>query len=101
MLTHLEQEKFKSRRSSGPTRLTPITLLLGTNSSGKSSLIQYLLLIRQTVKGDDPNLDLNLRNPDEDDYAMLGQFKDVLCRHGAAGENFAAMSSTPKAGVTF
>ena len=60
MLTHLKLENFKIWRSTGPVRLAPITLLLGTNSSGKSSLIQSLLLIRQTVKGDDPNLDLNL-----------------------------------------
>lgn len=54
MLTHLKLENFKIWRSTGPIRLAPITLLLGTNSSGKSSLIQSLLLIRQTVKGDDP-----------------------------------------------
>ncbi|MER0434242.1 DUF3696 domain-containing protein, partial [Aeromonas caviae] len=75
MLMHLKLENFKIWRSTGPTRLAPITLLLGTNSSGKSSLIQSLLLIRQTVKGDDPNLDLNLGNPDADDSVTLGQFK--------------------------
>jgi len=63
MLTHLKLENFKIWRTTGPVRLAPSTLLLGTNSSGKSSLIQSLLLIRQTVKGDDPNLDLNLGNP--------------------------------------
>lgn len=86
MLTHLKLENFKIWRSTGPMRLAPLTLLLGTNSSGKSSLIQSLLLIRQTVKGDDPNLDLNLGNPDMGDSVTLGQFKDVLCRHGAATE---------------
>jgi len=87
MLTHLKLENFKIWRSTGPVRLAPITLLLGTNSSGKSSLIQSLLLIRQTVNGDDPNLDLNLGNPDAEDSVTLGQFKDVLCRHGAATES--------------
>lgn len=87
MLTHLKLENFKIWRSTKPIRLAPITLLLGTNSSGKSSLIQSLLLIRQTVKCDDPNLDLNLGNPDADDSVTLGQFKDVLCRHGAASES--------------
>lgn len=42
MLTHLKLENFKIWRSTGPVRLAPITLLLGTNSSGKSSLIQSL-----------------------------------------------------------
>ena len=84
MLTHLKLDNFKIWRTTGPMRLAPLTLLLGTNSSGKSSLIQSLLLIRQTVKGDDPNLDLNLGNPDVGDSVSLGQFKDLLCRHGAA-----------------
>jgi len=82
MLTHLKLDNFKIWKSTGPMRLAPVTLLLGTNSSGKSSLIQSLLLIRQTVKGDDPNLDLNLGNPDAGDSVTLGQFRDVLCRHG-------------------
>lgn len=90
MLTHLKLENFKIWRSTGPIRLAPITLLLGTNSSGKSSLIQSLLLIRQTVKGDDPSLDLNLGNPDSNDSVTLGQFKDLLCRHGAASETTTA-----------
>ena len=84
MLTHLKLNNFKIWRSTGAMRLAPITLLLGTNSSGKSSLIQSLLLIRQTVKSDDPNIDLDLGNPDEGDSVTLGQFRDVLCRHGVA-----------------
>lgn len=84
MLTHLQLNNFKIWRTTGPMRLAPLTLLLGTNSSGKSSLIQSLLLIRQTAKGDDPNLDLNLGNPDAGDSATLGQFQDLLCRHGVA-----------------
>ncbi|BDI05665.1 AAA family ATPase [Sphaerotilus microaerophilus] len=86
MLTHLKLENFKIWRSTGPMRLAPLTLLLGTNSSGKSSLIQSLLLMRQTVKGDDAGLDLNLGNPDADDTVTMGQFSDLLCRHGQATE---------------
>ncbi|MBQ0930253.1 DUF3696 domain-containing protein [Ideonella alba] len=87
MLTHLKLENFKIWRTTGPVRLAPLTLLLGTNSSGKSSLIQSLLLIRQTVKGDDTGLDLNLGNPDADDTVTMGQFHDLLCRHGTATES--------------
>jgi len=97
MLKHLKLENFKIWRSTGPIRLASITLLLGTNSSGKSSLIQSLLLIRQTVKGDDPNLDLNLGNPDADDSVTMGQFKDLLCRHGAASES----TSAKQVGIEF
>ncbi len=86
MLTHLKLDNFKIWKSTGPMRLAPVTLLLGTNSSGKSSLIQSLLLIRQTVKGDDPNQDLNLGNPDAGDSVTLGRFRDVLCRHGGGSK---------------
>jgi predicted ATPase len=82
MLTHLKLDNFKIWKSTGPMRLAPLTFFLGTNSSGKSSLIQSLLLIRQTVKGDDSNLDLNFGNPDARDSVTLGQFRDVLCHHG-------------------
>jgi hypothetical protein len=81
MLTHLKLDNFKIWRSTGPMHLAAVTLLLGINSSGKSSLIQSLLLIRQTVKGDDPNQDLNLGNPDAGDSVTLGRFRDLLCRH--------------------
>jgi len=86
MLTHLKLDNFKIWRSTGPVRLAPLTLLLGTNSSGKSSLIQSLLLMRQTVKGNDAGLDLNLGNPDASDTVTMGQFRDLLCRHGQATE---------------
>jgi predicted ATPase len=86
MLTHLKLDNFKIWKTTGPTRLAPVTLLLGTNSSGKSSLIQSLLLIRQTVNSTDANLDLYLGDPDKNDSVTLGQFKDVLCRQGVANE---------------
>lgn len=90
MLIHLKLENFKIWRSTGPVRLAPLTLLLGTNSSGKSSLIQSLLLMRQTVKGSDAGLDLNLGNPDAGDTVTMGQFRDLLCRHAMATESTSA-----------
>jgi hypothetical protein len=84
MLIHLSLENFKIWKATGPMRLAPVTLFLGTNSSGKSSLIQALLLIRQTVKGGDDNQDLNLGNPDAGDSVALGQYKDMLCRFGSS-----------------
>lgn len=58
--------------------LKPITLLLGANSSGKSSLIQSLLLLRQTVKGEHSYQDLNFGVPESQDSVILGKFKDVV-----------------------
>lgn len=81
MLTHLKLDNFKIWKTTGPMRLAPVTLLLGTNSSGKSSLIQSLLMIRQTVKGDDPDLDLNFGNPEAGDSVTLGRYSDVVTNH--------------------
>lgn len=86
MLTHLKLNNFKIWRNTGQMPLAPLTLLFGTNSSGKSSLIQSLLLLRQTVKAQDPNVDLNFGNRDAGDSVTLGQFRDVLCRRSAATE---------------
>ena len=44
------------------------------------------MLIRQTIKSDDSNLDLNFGNPDAGDTVTMGRFGDVLCRHGASTE---------------
>jgi len=86
MLTSLKLENFKIWDTTNTIRLAPLTMFLGTNSSGKSSLIQSLLLIRQTVKGNDPNQDLNFGNSDNNDSVAMGLFKDVLCRHGSDKE---------------
>lgn len=91
MLTYLSLENFKIWKTTGPMRLAPVTLLLGTNSSGKSSLIQALLLIRQTVRGGDDNMDLNLGDPEAGDSVTMGQFKDLLCR----------FASSPRVGIEF
>lgn len=83
MLIHLDLENFKIWKETGPMRLAPVTLLLGTNSSGKSTLIQSLLLIRQTITSTDDNQDLNLGNPDVGDTVTMGEFKDLLCHFGS------------------
>jgi len=54
-LTSLRLKNFKSWRDTGGIRLAPITALFGTNSSGKTSLLQSLLLLRQTSESPDRN----------------------------------------------
>ena len=45
MLTRLRLESFKSWKNTGGIALKPITGIFGANSSGKTSLIQALLLL--------------------------------------------------------
>lgn len=53
MLTRLKLRNFKPWANSGDIRLRPITGLFGTNSSGKTSLLQALLLLMQTADSSD------------------------------------------------
>lgn len=78
MFTRLRLKNFKAWKDTGDVALKPLTLLLGTNSSGKSSLIQSLLLLRQTVLSPDPTIHLNLGGDEVNDLFNFGDFDDVL-----------------------
>jgi len=49
MLTKLSLTNFKSWREIRAMRLAPITGLFGTNSSGKTSILQLLLMLKRTT----------------------------------------------------
>ena len=53
MLTNLRIKNFKAWKDTGEVRLAPITVFFGGNSAGKSSLLQFLLMLRQTVESPD------------------------------------------------
>lgn len=76
MLNQLGLENFKSWRSVRQLRLAPLTGLFGTNSSGKSSIIQALLMMKQTVESSDRKQVLNLG--DDSDPVRLGTFREML-----------------------
>ena len=79
MLTELSLENFKAWKKIDEMRLAPITGLFGTNSSGKSSILQFLLMLKQTAEADDRKLVLDFG--DEFSKANLGSFKDVIYNH--------------------
>lgn len=78
MITHLHLTRFKAWHDTGKIALRPVTLLLGTNSSGKSSLAQSLLLLKQTVQSPDRTVALNLGGNEPHDLFDFGEFADVL-----------------------
>ena len=84
MITQLHLQHFKAWHDSGPVRLAPVTMLLGTNSSGKSTLLQSLLLLKQTVASPDRTVHLNLGGGEANDFLDFGHFDNVLS-HGAEG----------------
>lgn len=78
MLTRLELEHFKTWKEAN-LKFAPITGLFGTNSSGKSSLIQFLLLLKQTRDATDRRIALHFG--DERTRTRLGSFEDAVQDH--------------------
>ena len=50
MITELRARNFKSWQDTGAMRFAPLTGLFGANNSGKTSILQILLLLKQTVE---------------------------------------------------
>lgn len=83
MITELQAERFKSWASTGVIHMAPITGLFGTNSSGKTSILQLLLLLKQTVESSDRRQALH--TGDERTYIDLGTFFDIVYAHQDPG----------------
>ena len=81
MFTTMRMKNFKSWVDSGDIRLAPLTGFFGTNSSGKSSLLQMLLLLKQTAESNDRKLVLKTGNLQEG-YVNLGTVHEII--HGEA-----------------
>lgn len=83
MLTELTLHNFKSWKAIDKMRLAPITGLFGTNSSGKTSILQLLLLLKQTVQSSDRMQVLDFGGDDRD-LIELGSFREVVHAHTPA-----------------
>ena len=87
MITHIRVKNFKSWKDSGKVELAPLTGFFGTNSSGKSSLLQMLLLLKQTTE--DLQTEDSEEEPiffgNENSLVNLGTFREVI--HGHKQDN--------------
>lgn len=97
MLKHLQLKNFKAWSDTGDVALKPVTMLLGTNSSGKSTLIQSLLLLKQTVQSPDRTIQLNLGGDELNDFFNFGEFENVL-KQGASPRHFEIQFSYERPG---
>ena len=77
MITSLRCENFMCFSDTGMLKLAPITLLVGENNSGKSSIIRALHLPTLTLQSEDPGLCLKLLHSDYD----YGSFEDIIFKH--------------------
>ena len=80
MITELGAENFKSWKKTGALRVAPLTGFFGANSSGKTSILQVLLMLKQTVERP-PDWNDALDFGDESTLVNLGSFGDVIYRH--------------------
>jgi predicted ATPase len=79
VITRLALQNFKGWRQA-ELPLGRINVLFGTNSSGKTSLLQSLLLLKQTVESFDRARALHFGER-EKDYVVLGGFEEVVYGH--------------------
>src|SRR5579859_2374137 len=79
MLRELSIRNFKNWSDTGIIRLAPITIFFGVNSSGKSSLIQFPLMLKQTAES--PDRRRVLHPGDAQTPVELGTYRDLAFRH--------------------
>lgn len=80
MFTNLRFKNFKSWADTGEMRMAPITGFFGTNSSGKTAILQFILMLKQTIESSDRNRILHLGG-DRYSYVDLGTTYDIVHNH--------------------
>ena len=80
MIKKLRLVNFKSWEDTKDVKLSSLSGFFGTNSSGKTSLIQSLLLLKQTVESSDRKLTLDFGKA-ESSIVELGSFADTIFKH--------------------
>src|SRR5271165_1913390 len=74
MIRSLSLTNFKGFESLRDLEIKPVTVLCGTNSSGKSSILQSIMLLKQTLESQMPNQHLLLNGR----LVHLGPFEEVI-----------------------
>src|SRR5579863_2471361 len=86
-------ENFRLFRDSGWFRLAPLTCLVGRNSSGKSSVLSSILLLKQSAERQTMGsavMPLALSGP----YCDLGNYADVVHNHDESSDISLSVSIT-------
>jgi len=79
MIANFHLKNFKSWKDTGDINFAPITGFFGTNSSGKTSILQAILMLKQTVESADRKRVLH--TGDDKSYVDLGTYYDVIHKH--------------------
>lgn len=76
-ITRIRLRQFKCFSDSRDIPLAPLTVVFGRNNSGKSSILQSLLLLRQTLDSPEFGPRLDLRGP----IYAAGSYSDIVHQH--------------------
>ena len=80
MITELSTQNFKSWQDTGKLQFAPLTGFFGANNSGKTSILQLLLLLKQTTESPlSPEEPLYFGNAES--LVNLGDFDAVIHKH--------------------
>jgi predicted ATPase len=74
MFKSMRLQNFKAYKDSGEVSLAPLTVIVGANNSGKSTLFHALLLLKQTAQNPEQRPLLATQGP----FVDLGGFYDIL-----------------------
>ena len=96
MLTHLALSGFKCFEETGDIPLAPLTLIFGKNNSGKSTILQSLLLLKQTVETPEYGPRLNTKGS----LYSAGSFVDLVHGHSTSRSSSFSFALTLTSGVT-
>ncbi len=76
MLKQLRIQNFKGWKDTGNILMAPISLFFGANSSGKSSIGQFMMMLKQTVESSDRKA---VFNPGGKNSAVqLGSYQEMV-----------------------
>jgi len=75
MITSLSLYQFKNFVDKQSIPFSSLNIIYGSNGRGKSSILQSVLLLSQTLRAEDKLVNLRLK----DEFVDLGRYEDVLC----------------------
>lgn len=85
MITNISIRNFKAFKDTGNIRLGALNVLTGINGRGKSTLMQSLLLMSQSMRESENHSPLHLFSNGE--WVKLGPFKDFMHQYSNLGES--------------
>lgn len=77
MLTEFQLTNFKAFAGPETIPIRPLTLIFGPNSSGKSSIFQCLLMLKQTIESSNTKTNLLIKG----DLVDLGSYREFIHLH--------------------